>query len=217
MAYERQPLAGPRHKRDILQHPVFVLVSKPDMAEFYLTARAVQPDGMRRRFYCNRLIQQLEDSFRRGHGRLQDVILLAYIGYRLVKGPGQLNKSDECADRRHISNYLPAAIPDDQGNADGADYFDRRIEYGVVKDRIYIGLPVGLVDLVEPAHLLVFAVKELNDLHSRYVLLEECIDPGDSDPDLAEGGSGAETEPGGQGAEQRQYRERNQRKAPVHL
>src|SRR5262249_40432373 len=129
----------------------------------------------------------------------------------------QLNKSDECADRCYVSNYLPAAIPDDQGNSDGSDYFDRRIEYGVVKDRIYIGLPVSLVDLVEPAHLLVFAVKELNDLHSGYVLLEKCIDPGNSHPHLAERRAGPKTEPGGQGPEQRQYCERHQRKPPVHL
>ena len=65
---------------DIPQHPVFVVVGKPDVIELDGCGRRGEAAWAEQARLNRGLgIDQLEDALRRGHGGLQDVVLLAEV------------------------------------------------------------------------------------------------------------------------------------------
>src|SRR5215470_5404315 len=99
MAYDRHRLAGLDRERDVTQHPVglcwrlacwfgvrmavgfglfglHAVVGEPDVVELD-PARTIDVPRRGGAYDFGRGVEQLEDAFARGHGGLQDVVLLA--------------------------------------------------------------------------------------------------------------------------------------------
>ena len=68
-----------------------------------------------------------------------------------------------------------------------ADHLDRRIEHGVVEDRLDVGVAVRAVDLVEALEAARFAAEQLHRRHAGDVLLQERVDA--RDPESARCGT----------------------------
>ena len=83
------------------------------------------------------------------------------------------------------AEHPAAAVPDDQRRRERADGFDRRIEHGVVEDRLDVGVAVLAVDLVEAREVQRLAPEQLHRRHAGDVLLQERVDARDPAADDA--------------------------------
>ena len=154
MTDEGDRLSRFHSERHVLQNPVFILVSKPNVLKLDATARTLGFDGVLRRQHRNRLVQCFKDTMRRDDCRLEHVVLVRDIANRLKQSLRILNKRNEGAEGQHciagrVLHHAITAVPDDEGDADRANEIYEREEDGVIKDRVDVGSAILLVDLVE--------------------------------------------------------------------
>ena len=105
-------------------------IGEGDVAELDFAAHdaelASRADGRRRQ----RLVEQLENAFGGGHGRLQDIELVAQVLNGLEESLRVLHEGDEHADGHHAGQRSQAAVPEDGNDGDDAEEFDGGIETG---------------------------------------------------------------------------------------
>ncbi len=122
------------------------------------------------RNYLHRRIQQLEDAFAGGHGRLQDVVFFAEVHDGAEEAQSVLDEGDqhaqfgrsahqaECEQRLPIkahgdtghgnaSHHADAAEPDHAGNRYRGENIDRGIVKRVSQDRVFVGVHVAAINL----------------------------------------------------------------------
>src|SRR5258708_7795280 len=95
---ERDGLPGSDGERNVLQDPVVVIVSKPDVLKFDTAFRASALEWLRRRRDQDRQVERLEDAIRRNDRALQDVVLVRKITNRLKQKTRVLNERDQRAE-----------------------------------------------------------------------------------------------------------------------
>src|SRR5205085_7682452 len=123
---ERDRLSRLDRKRHVLQDPLFVLISEPDVLKLDAPFGATSLFRLRRRGDRYGQIERAEDAMRRDHRRLQHVVLIRDVADRLKELLRVLNESDERAERerlmraRRVQDAI-AAEPDDECDADSAD------------------------------------------------------------------------------------------------
>ena len=106
------------------------------------------PDhGSRRDLHVS--IQQLENPLRRRHRGLEHVELLRHVADRAEEAARIQQKGDQRPDGQRVLQRPAAAEPDDERGGQRADDFNRRIEHGVVEDRIDVRVAMAPVDVVE--------------------------------------------------------------------
>src|SRR6185437_2280213 len=128
-------------KRHVLQNPVFVFVSKPNILKLNAAPCPLGFQGFLRRQHRDRLVECLEDAMRCDDRGLQHVVLVGDVANRLKQHLRILNERDEGAECEHgmqgrVLHHSIAAVPDEQRVADRADQIDEWEEDRVVKDRI---------------------------------------------------------------------------------
>src|SRR5713226_1071364 len=93
VTYDGDSFSGQNLEADIREHPVLVFVCEPDMIELDGSGCLRERDRLRRRGNAYRSIEQLENAFGRGHGRLQNVVFFAQI----LNGPEETQSElEEC-------------------------------------------------------------------------------------------------------------------------
>ncbi len=140
--------------------------------------------GHRGRNHLYRSIQQLEDAFAGGHGRLQDVIFFAEVHDWAKESQSVLDEGDQHSQRRHrrhqtkcdqrfpielhrdavrgnATHHVAAAEPNYACNRDGGKNLDCRVVDRVSHDRIFERFHVDAIDFREPVVGLAFAIEEL--------------------------------------------------------
>ncbi len=103
-------------------------IGEGDVAEFDFAADAAERATLLGGKCRERLVEQPEDAFGGGHGRLQDIELVAQILDGLKEALRVLHEGDEHADRDRAGQRSQAAIPEDGNDRDDAKKFDRRVE-----------------------------------------------------------------------------------------
>ena len=196
--------------------------------------------GHRGRNHLHRCIQQLEDAFAGGHGRLQDVVFLAEVHDRAEEAQSVLDEGDQHAQRRctagtrrnaisvfqlkltatlvtgDASHHVAAAEPDHAGNRNDGKNFDRRVVDRVGHDRVFVRVHVAAIDFREAVVGLALAIEELQHDHPADVLLQIGVDAGDGDADAAVGFAHPVAENLGGYNDKRQHSKSDQRQLPVH-
>src|SRR5580700_6466740 len=170
-----------------------LVISEPDVIEFD-AAGTLWTFRYRRRNYLYRRVEQFEDAFAGGHGRLQDVVFFAEVHDRPEEAQSILDEGDQHAQRRHrghqaegdqrfpvetygntghgnASHDLAAPEPDYAGDRDGGENIDRRVVKRVGQDRVFVGFHVAAIDFREAVVGLLFAIEELQHHHATDVLL----------------------------------------------
>src|SRR5215813_2133376 len=96
MSHERDRLSWLNCKRHVLQHPVFIFISKPDILKLDLAVRAFRFEWFFRTENRYREIKSSEDSMRSNYCRLQHVVLVRDVADGLKQ---RLRILDECHER----------------------------------------------------------------------------------------------------------------------
>jgi hypothetical protein len=164
----------------------------------------------------DRGVEQREDALRRRHRALQDVELLGQVADRPEEALRILQECHQRTERERVLDDEAAADPDHQRRRQGADQLDRRVEHGVIEDRLDVGVAVPAIDLVEGLEVARLTAVQLHGAHAGDALLQEGVDAGDPGADAAIGLAHVAAEPLRDQQHQRQHRERRERQPPVH-
>ena len=161
-------------------------------------------------------IQQLKDPLRGRHRGLKRVELLRHVADRPEEPAGVEDERHERAERERAAQDEPAAVPENQRGRDGRDELDRRQKHGVEENLLDVGVAMLAVDELEAAVVHLLAAEQLHRRHAVDVLVEERVDARDPQAHLPVGLAHVPPEPLRQDENQRQHREGDQRKPPVH-
>ena len=167
------------------------LIGEPDITKLD-AAGAVTGDGIFWRDDLSLRIEQLEDAFTCGHGRLEDVVLLAEVLNGAEEALGVLHEGDDHADADGAEPAVgvhrrTAAQPDDAGDGDRAEQIHGGVVEGVGHDGVFEGVHVLAVHGREITEGALFAVEELHYRHAAHMLLRVGVDVGDGCADAAVG------------------------------
>ena len=107
-------------------------------------------------------IEQLEDALARGHGGLQDVVLVAQV----LDGPPEALRihveHGQHADGHRARQHAEAAAPDHQRDGHRRQQIDRRIVERVGEDRVFERDHVLAVDVFKVVEGALLAVEQLH-------------------------------------------------------
>ena len=193
-----------------------LLVGEPDVMELD-AVRSVAGAGIGGADDFRRGIEQLEDAFAGGHGGLQDVVLVAQV---LDGTPEALRIHVECgqhADGDGAGEDAESATPDDEGDGDRGEDFDRGVVERVGEDRVFERDHVQAVDGLEVVVGALFAVEKLHHGHAADVFLGKAVDAGDGGAHAAVALANAVAEEARDDEDERQNREGQQRQPPVDV
>ena len=210
-------LARTNGEIDVLEHPVLVRIGEPDVVEAETSVGAFRQLRVGRRRDGDLGIEKLEYPLRRRHRALEDVELLREIADGAEELLRILHESDEPAQSECAQKNLPASVPDDERDRDGAQDLDRRIEEGIVQDGFEVGLGVLSVELAVLAKLPRFLPEELNHLHADDVLLDESVEHRDPCADPAIYHTHPPLEDERHGKERGKHGEGHQGETPVQI
>src|SRR5262245_52970410 len=112
-------------ERHAFQYRIVRSILKPDVVEDDFAAERFRNNRILRTLNHHRGIQQLENSFGRGHSGLHDGILLAEITQRHKETVNVLFERYQRADADHTMENLPAAIPKQQRYTHRTRRFDQ--------------------------------------------------------------------------------------------
>src|SRR5207253_4044231 len=190
-------------------------VGEPNVVELD-ASRAGGRFGMRRVNDLRRRVQQLEDALRRGHGRLQDVVLFAEVLNGAEEALGVLHEGHQHAQSDGVAQHRAATKPDDRGNGAGGKNFHHRVVDGVRHDGVFERVHVGGVDFFELFVSALLAIEKLQDHDAADMLLQICVDAGYSHANAAVTIAYGAAEEGRSYEDQRQGSEGDERQPPLH-
>ncbi len=147
---------------------------------------------------------------------MQDVELLGQVLNRTVESPHVLEEGGHDAHRQRALQHVQSAVPEDERHGDGGQQLDDRPEQRVVGDRAQVRLQVVGVDLLELAELGALAAEKLHHAHPGDPLLQERVDTGEPDANVAIGAANVLAKPVGGEPNGRQHQERDERQLPAH-
>ena len=191
---------------DVAQHPVFVAWDCRrrcrrtrhcgiQFRRAYLAEPAPAVVGSGRQ----RLVEELEDAFGSGHGRLQDIEFFAQVLNGLEEALRVLHEGDEHADRHRAGERPQAAVPEHGDDGQNAQKFDAGIEQREGQNGVFVRLHVHAVQFGKLFARFLLAVEKLHHAHAADVFLQERVDARDGRADAAVGVAHPVAEnPGGQ-------------------
>ena len=181
-ADDPDPLARPDLEADVAQHVVFALVGKPDVVEDDV------PGGGRVRGTDwpeagDWTITGSSSSLKiRSDEAIADCRTLNFSDMSLIgrkKRCEYWRNADQRAERQLCRSTLAPPYQMISAEASARDDFDRRIEHGVVEDRLDVRVAVPAIDRVEAREVQRFAPEQLHRRHAGDVFLQERVDPRD--------------------------------------
>ena len=164
-----------------------------------------------------RRVQQFEDALGAGHGRLQDVVLVAQVLDGPEKALRVLDEGDGGACRHQPAQSHAAALVEDDGHRHRTQEFHRRIKEAVRQDGVLVGFHVGGVDLFELAEAEIFMVEKLEHAHAGDVFLQVSVDARDGDANSPVGFAHGAAKRAGDHHDNGKYGEGEERQLVVHL
>src|SRR2546426_1346466 len=200
VADDGERLAGLNTERDITQYPILVrrlgniAVAEPDIAEFDFAAGLDERDGVGVRLNGDRLVKELEDALRGGHGGLQDIEFFAQVLDGAEEALRVHGEGREDAERQRAMQNAIATGPIDERDCGEAQEFHCGVEQGIGEDGVAPGEHIVPIPLCKLVHGLLLAIEELHHGHSGNVFLEESVDAGDGGADLTVGVANVVTE-----------------------
>ena len=126
MADDGDGFAGLDPKADVVQHPVFVFVREPDVVEFDGGGCARNRPGLGWRLNVRRCVEQFEDTLGGGHGRLQDVVLVAQVLNRAEESQSILEESNQHAQRDRAAADAKSSVSEQQRERQHPEKFHPR-------------------------------------------------------------------------------------------
>src|SRR6188508_327673 len=131
------------------------------------------------------MIEQREDSFRRRHRRLHDVVFFREIANWLIHALDVLNESDDHSRLDGARQHLVTSIPEQQSDAERAKYLDHGEKHRVIADAAQEHVAIAKIHLLKPAVHLCFLSESLDRGHSGNVFLQAGVESAQDEPALA--------------------------------
>src|SRR3984885_7807719 len=184
-----------------------VAIREPDVIEFD-PPQSFGALNHRGRNHLHGRVQQLEDAFACGHGRLQNVVLFAEVHDRTEEAQRVLDKRDQYPERCPVTyqaesnqslpiefhnhaghveftHHVAATKPNDAGNRNRRENLDHRVVNRIGHDRVFVRVHVIAIDLREAVVGLALAIKKLQHHHAAAMFLQVGVDASDGDANTA--------------------------------
>src|ERR1041385_6750954 len=185
VAHDGDRLTGLSGEADVLQHPIFAVVGKPDVVEF--DGRDLRDSGARRGgSHDGGLgIEQLENALRGRHRALEEVVIFAEILDGAEETQAVLQESHDHAETQCATLHAESAVGEDAGERQHGEEFHHRVEPVVGRDRVFVGVHVLAIDFFEFVFAAALAVEKLQHHDAGDVLLQVRADAGNGNANAA--------------------------------
>src|ERR1700730_1895334 len=180
MSHDGHGLAGQNSKRNIAQHPIFLLglaalVRKPHIAKFYFPARIAQRNRSWIAGDSDWFVEQLKYALRSRHGRLQNIKFFTQVLDGPKKPLRELHKCHQDPQSKGTGKNSYSTHPQNQRDGRHTQELHGRVEERKRENGILIRehmIAIALDKLHSRAPL---AIKDLHDAHAGNVFLEKSI------------------------------------------